>query len=124
MVKIMVYNCTRFERRKRRVRLKLKKNSSLLRLSVFKSNRHFYVQLIDDKCGKTFASASTLEREVVALTDRKVNSDSVKVVAKLMSDRLSKLDNCKKFVFDRGLYKYTGIVSEFADELRSYGFEF
>lgn len=121
----MVSNCiSRFERRKKRVRLKLKKNSSLLRLSIFKSNRHFYVQLIDDNCGKTFAAASTLEREVIALTNRRVNSDSVKVVAKLISDRLSKLDNCKKFIFDRGPYKYMGIVSQFADELRNYGFEF
>ncbi|WDM85045.1 50S ribosomal protein L18 [Ehrlichia sp. JZT12] len=120
----MVSDYSKFERRKKRVRLKLKKNLSLLRLSIFKSNRHFYVQLIDDSCGKTFASASTLEREVVALTNRRVNSDSVKIVAKLMSDRLNKLDNCKKFVFDRGPYKYMGIVSEFANELRNYGFEF
>ncbi|AAZ68630.1 50S ribosomal protein L18 [Ehrlichia canis] len=120
----MVSDCiTRSERRKKRVRLKLRRNSSLLRLSIFKSNRHFYVQLIDDKCGRTFASASTLESEVIAVTNRKVNSNAVKIVAKLMSDRLNKLGNCKKFVFDRGPYKYTGIVSEFANELRNYGFE-
>ncbi|CAH58323.1 50S ribosomal protein L18 [Ehrlichia ruminantium] len=120
----MLATSNRFERRKRRVRLKLKNNLSLLRLSIFKSNRHFYVQLIDDSCGKTYAAASTLEREVIALAHRRVNSNSVKIVAKLMSERLNKLDNCKKFVFDRGPYKYIGVVAEFANELRSYGFEF
>ncbi|QGR02653.1 50S ribosomal protein L18 [Ehrlichia ruminantium] len=120
----MLSTCNRLEKRKRRVRLKLKKNLSLLRLSIFKSNRHFYAQLIDDSCGRTYAAASTLEGEVIALTQRRVNSNAVKIVAKLMSERLNKLDNCKKFVFDRGPYKYIGIVAEFANELRNYGFEF
>ena len=120
----MLSTSNRFERRKKRVRLKLRKNLSLLRLSIFKSNRHFYVQLIDDSCGKTYAAASTLESEVIPLTNRRVNSNAIKIVAKLISERLNKLDNCKNLFFDRGPYKYIGVVAEFADELRNYGFEF
>ncbi|MEH0831063.1 50S ribosomal protein L18 [Anaplasma bovis] len=114
----------RAERRKRRVRLKLRAGSSM-RLSVFKSNRHFYVQLINDEVGGTVASASTLEPDVLAVANRRVNAESVKVVAKLLAGRINALDApYHKFVFDRGARRYAGVVSVFADELRSLGFEF
>lgn len=114
----------RAERRRRRVRLKLRSLSSL-RLSVFKSNRHFYAQLINDEEGRTVAAASTLESEVLAVANRRVNAGAVKVVAKLLAGRIYALDEAyRKFVFDRGSYRYMGVIAVFADELRSLGFEF
>ncbi|GAT75484.1 50S ribosomal protein L18 [Ehrlichia ruminantium] len=65
------------------------------------------------------ATSNRLERR-----KRRVRLKLKNNLAKLMSERLNKLDNCKKFVFDRGPYKYIGVVAEFANELRSYGFEF
>ncbi|MGN7661838.1 MAG: 50S ribosomal protein L18 [Anaplasma sp.] len=114
----------RAERRKRRVRLKLRALSDV-RLSVFKSNRHFYAQLIDDGKGVTVAAASTLESEILAAAQRKVNSESAKMVARVFAGRLNGLDaGYHKFVFDRGACRYIGVVAAFADELRSLGFEF
>ncbi|QJC27364.1 50S ribosomal protein L18 [Anaplasma platys] len=119
-----LFDLKRAERRKRRVRLKLRSLSSV-RLSVFRSNRHFYAQLIDDDAGNTVAAASTLEPEVLPIAGRRVNSDAVKEVAKLLASRIEGLDaTYRKFVFDRGSYRYMGVVSVFADELRSLGFEF
>ncbi|KJV69048.1 50S ribosomal protein L18 [Candidatus Neoehrlichia procyonis] len=121
----MLSDVRRMQKRKQRVRTKLKRNLSKLRLSVFKSNRHFYVQLINDKESRTLASASTLESSVLSIAKRKVNADSVKIVAELIAERLKSLGSCyQEFVFDKGPYKYIGIVSVFADELRNLGFKF
>ncbi|MDB1135244.1 50S ribosomal protein L18 [Candidatus Anaplasma sp. TIGMIC] len=119
-----LFDLEKAERRRRRVRLKLRSLSSV-RLSVFKSNRHFYAQLIDDGKGETVAAASTLESEVLSVACRRVNAGAVKVVAKLLASRIDGLDaTYRKFVFDRGSYRYMGVIAVFADELRSLGFEF
>ncbi|WP_249548571.1 50S ribosomal protein L18 [Anaplasma phagocytophilum] len=119
-----LFDLKRAERRRRRVRLKLRSLSSI-RLSVFKSNRHFYAQLIDDEAGRTVAAASTLESEVLAVASRRVNAGAVKIVAKLLAERIFGLDAAyRKFVFDRGSNRYMGVVAVFADELRGLGFEF
>ncbi|QXK91806.1 50S ribosomal protein L18 [Neoehrlichia mikurensis] len=121
----MLSDVRRAQKRKQRVRIKLKKNLSRLRLSVFKSNRHFYVQLINDKESKTVVSASTLEPSVLSIAKRKVNTDSVKIVAALIAERLRDLDPCyQEFVFDKGPYRYIGVLSVFASELRNLGFKF
>lgn len=114
-------NC---EKRKLRNRKKLGRGVECLRVSVFKSNRHFYVQLIDDAKGVTLTSASTLDPKIRGVCQGRVNAEVVKQVSSLMVERLSNLELGQKLVFDRGSYKYAGLVSQFAEALRNSGFKF
>jgi len=115
-----------FDRRKQRVRRKLKKcSSNSLRLSVFKSNSNIYAQIIDDSKGITLVSASTLDSEVIKALDNKksVDVNAAIAVGKAIGKRaLDKgLDN---IVFDRGGYKYHGKVKALADAAREIGLKF
>lgn len=114
-------NC---EKRKLRNRKKLNNCVERLRISIFKSNRHFYAQLINDTKGVTLTSASTLDPKIKSVCQGKVNAEVVKQVSNLMIERLSSLELDQQLVFDRGSYKYTGLVSQFAEALRSSGFKF
>ncbi len=117
-----LYNfLSNYERRRIRNRRKL---DGELRISLFKSNRHFYAQLIDDTKSMTIASASTLDPKIRDVCKGKVNADSISQVASLMVERLSGLKFDQQVVFDRGAYKYTGLVSQFAEILRSSGLRF
>ncbi|WP_341808651.1 50S ribosomal protein L18 [Wolbachia endosymbiont (group E) of Neria commutata] len=113
-----------YEKRKLRNRAKLDKGAGRLRISIFKSNRHFYVQLIDDAKGITLTSASTLDAKIRNICKGKVNAEAIKQVSSLMIERLSGVKLEQELVFDRGAYKYTGLVSRFAEALRSSGFKF
>lgn len=113
-----------YEKRKLRNRAKLDKSAGRLRISIFKSNRHFYVQLINDVKGVTLTSASTLDAKIKDVCKGKVNAETIKQVSSLMIERLSDLKLEQELVFDRGAYKYTGLVSQFAEALRSSGFKF
>lgn len=112
------------EKRKLRNRRKLTNSSERLRISIFKSNRHFYAQLINDEKGVTLTSASTLDAKIKDACKGKVNAETVKQVSSLMIERLSDMKLDQELVFDRGEYKYTGLVSQFAEALRSSGFKF
>lgn len=114
-------NC---EKRKLRNRKKLNNCVERLRISIFKSNRHFYAQLINDIKGVTLTSASTLDPKIKSVCQGKVNAEAVKQVSNLMIERLSSLESDQQLVFDRGSYKYTGLISQFAEALRSSGFKF
>ncbi|MDD9331741.1 MAG: 50S ribosomal protein L18 [Wolbachia sp.] len=120
-----LYNfLSNFEKRKVRNREKLNKGVKHLRISVFKSNRHFYAQLINDVEGITLTSASTLDPKIREICKGRVNAESVKQVSSLMIERLSSVELKEGLVFDRGAYRYTGVVSQFAEALRSSGFKF
>ncbi|WCR58251.1 50S ribosomal protein L18 [Wolbachia endosymbiont of Ctenocephalides felis wCfeJ] len=121
-----LYNfLSNFEKRKLRNRRKLNNgDKKRLRISVFKSNRHFYVQLINDEKGVTLVSASTLDAKVRDVCKGRVNAETVRRVSSLMVERLSDMKLEQELVFDRGAYKYTGLVSQFAEALRSSGFKF
>ena len=109
-------------RRKLRVRYKLKRNSSRNRLSVFKSNNHIYAQVINDVKGKTLASASSLEKLFIKASgvSRKEMAEKIgKEIAKRSLDK-----GIKSVAFDKGKYKYHGILKIFADSARSAGLEF
>ena len=109
-------------RRKLRVRYKLKRNSSRNRLSVFKSNNHIYAQVINDAKGKTLASASSLEKLFI-----KASSVSRKEMAEKIGKEIAKrsLDKgIKSVAFDKGKYRYHGIIKIFAESARSAGLEF
>ncbi len=121
-----LYNfLSNFEKRKLRNRKKLNNgDKKCLRISIFKSNKHFYVQLINDEKGVTLVSASTLDAKIRNACKSKVNAKTIKQVSSLMVERLSNMKLEQKLVFDRGPYKYTGLISQFADSLRNSGFKF
>ncbi len=107
--------------RKERVRFKSKKVSQRNRLSVFRSNNHLYVQLIDDSKGITLASSSSLEKSI---KDKKLKR---KEIAELIGKNIAKKIISKgidKVAFDRGKYKYHGLIKILADAARSEGLNF
>ncbi|MGL9717561.1 MAG: 50S ribosomal protein L18 [Wolbachia sp.] len=121
-----LYNfLSNFEKRKLRNRKKLNNGAKkCLRISVFKSNRHFFAQLINDEKGVTLISASTLDAKIKDVCKGRVNAETVKLVSSLMIERLSDMRLEQELVFDRGAYKYIGLISQFAEALRSSGFKF
>jgi large subunit ribosomal protein L18 len=105
-----------FDRRKQRVRRKLRAISSAPRLSVFKSNKNLHLQIIDDTLGQTLVSFSTLEKGF--------EKGKNKVMAKKAGLEIAKRAKEKgimKVVFDRGGYQYHGKVKEIADAAREGG---
>ncbi|MBU1669215.1 50S ribosomal protein L18 [bacterium] len=100
--------------RKARVRGKISGTEALPRVSVFKSNKHFYAQAIDDVAGVTLAAADGKKLGL------KVNQEDAKKVAAAMADAL-KAKNIETVVFDRNGYLYHGVVAAFADALREAG---
>ena len=107
--------------RKQRVRFKSKKVSKRKRLSVFRSNNHLYVQLIDDINGTTLASASSLEKSI---KDKKLQR---KEIAEIIGKNIAKKIISKgidEVAFDRGKYKYHGLVKIIAEAARSEGLNF
>lgn len=114
-------NCVR-KTRALRVRKTLRGNLEKPRLSVFKSGRHVYVQLIDDEHGVTLASASTLSKEFQNTEHNRKNIESGKQVG-LKIATLAKEKNVEKVVFDRGRFKYHGVVAAVADGAREGGLQ-
>ena len=108
-------------KRTKRIRTKLKKVSSRNRLSVFRSNNHIYAQAIDDSKGITLASASTLEKELVK--DQKERKELAAIIGKVIAKRLIE-KGIKDVAFDKGGYKYHGIVKILADSAREEGLNF
>lgn len=100
------------ERKKKRVRSKIFGTSDRPRLSIFKSNRYIYAQLIDDNESKTLCSVSTKQ---IAKKDKKNLGE---FIAKKASEK-----GIKKAVFDRGNYKYHGRIKEIAEEIRKGGLQ-
>ena len=109
-------------RRKQRVRLSLRRTANgRPRLSIFRSSKHIYAQVIDDAKGETLASASSLEKDL--RTDSGANIDAAVKVGKLVAERAVK-NGVKDVVFDRGQYLYHGRVKALADAARESGLSF
>ena len=92
-------------------------------MNVYRSTNHIYVQFIDDTCGNTLASASTLDAEVKA----KLSDCDKKAAAKIVGLEAGKRaleKGIKTVVFDRGGYLYTGRVAQVAEGAREAGLEF
>tara|TARA_B100000941_G_C28358330_1_gene475618 strand:+ start:187 stop:519 length:333 start_codon:yes stop_codon:yes gene_type:complete len=107
--------------RQQRVRYKTKKVSNRNRLTVFRSNNHIYAQLIDDTNGITLASASSIDKSI---KDKKL---SKKEIAELIGKNIAKKIISKgidKVAFDRGKYKYHGLIKILADSARVEGLNF
>jgi large subunit ribosomal protein L18 len=113
---------THFKKRQSRTRYKIAVNAAdRPRLSVFRSGKHIYAQVIDDKTAATLASASTNEKEGKAA--KTWNVDAASTVGKRIAERaLAK--GVKQVVFDRGGYIYHGRVKALADAAREGGLEF
>ena len=93
------------------------------RLSVFRSSKHIYAQLIDDGSGRTVVSASSLEKDMRGALKTGANIDAAKAVGKLIAERAS-AKGIKQVVFDRGGYLYHGRVKALADAAREGGLDF
>lgn len=114
----------KFERRKERVRTKIKSLvNPKLRLSVFMSNQHLYAQIIDDIEGKTLVSASTVDKNIDMNVSNKSNIEAATIVGKSVADR-AKAAGIDTVVFDKGGYKYHGKVKALADAAREAGLAF
>jgi large subunit ribosomal protein L18 len=107
-------------RRQRRVRKKVMGTAERPRLAVFRSNRHIYVQAIDDISGRTIASASTMEAGLRGGATSTVAG--AKQVGQLVGERV-KQANIDAVVFDRGGFKYHGRVAAIAEGAREAGLE-
>ena len=113
---------TLFERRRQRVRTSLRgRAAGKPRLSVHRSGRHIYAQVIDDAAGRTLASASTLDKELKGKTA--ATKDGAAAVGKAVAER-AKAAGVSKVVFDRGGFLFHGRVKALADAAREGGLEF
>ncbi|MEY3703759.1 MAG: ribosomal protein [Pseudomonadota bacterium] len=111
-----------FEKRRQRVRTSLRARAGQRpRLSIHRSGRHIYAQIIDDTAGKTVASASTVEKD--ARSKSGANLDAAVLVGKAVAERAKKA-GVTKVVFDRGGFLFHGRVKALADAAREGGLEF
>ena len=111
-----------FDRRRRRVRTQLRSHASgKPRLSVHRSGRHIYAQVIDDAAGKTLAAASTLDKELKGKTA--ATREGAAAVGKALAERAKKA-GVSRVVFDRGGFLFHGRVKALAEAAREGGLEF
>jgi large subunit ribosomal protein L18 len=114
----------RTERRRASVRRSVKRAANgRLRLSVFRSSKHIYAQVIDDTKGTTLASASSLEKPMRGSLKTGANIDAAKAVGKLVAQR-AREKGIEAVVFDRGSYLYHGRIKALADAAREGGLRF
>ena len=107
--------------RQNRTRYKLKKVTDRKRLSIFKSNNHIYAQVINDAEGITLASASSLEKSI--RTEKKTKKELAERIGKEIAKR-SIENGIKEVAFDKGKYKYHGIIKVLAEAARAGGLNF
>ena len=105
-------------RRERRVRAKVKA-SGRLRISIFRSSKNIYAQIIDDAAGATLVSASSLDKSIASGS----NCEGAAAVGKLLGERAVE-KNLTNLAFDRGSYPYHGRVKALAEAAREAGLKF
>lgn len=106
-----------------RVRKRLRGCSEKPRLCVVKTNKHIQAQLIDDESGKTLGSVATFTKEFRGTEFNKKNKVSAKKLGEHIAE-IAKSKNIKEVIFDRGPFKYHGILAELADAARASGLQF
>jgi len=106
-----------------RVRRKVAGTPERPRLSVYRSLNHIYAQVIDDRTGRTLASASSLDKETRELLKGGGNVATAKVVGKVIAER-ARAAGIEQVVFDRGGYKYHGRIQALAEAAREAGLKF
>ena len=112
------------ERRKARVRKALKARAfGRPRLSVFRSDKNIYAQIIDDATGRTLAAASTLDKDIKSKVKNGGTAEAAATIGKLIAERGTKA-GIAEVVFDRGAYIYHGRVKALAEAAREGGLQF
>jgi len=113
-----------FARRKRRLRAQVRRKAvGRLRLTVFRSSKHIYAQVIDDSKGATMAAASTIDKSLHGKLKTGADIGAAKEVGKLIAERAIAA-GVKEVVFDRGAYLFHGRVKALADAAREGGLQF
>ena len=113
-----------FQRRRQRVRFRVRQAAKgRVRLSVFRSSRHIYAQIIDDGAGRTLAAASSLDGAIKPNLKTGADAAAASAVGKLLAER-AKAAGVERVVFDRGAYLFHGRVKALADAAREGGLEF
>ena len=110
-------------RRRFRVRKRLRGTSERPRLSIFRSHRHIFAQLIDDATGKTVASAGSMDKELVKGISYGGNKDAATAVGKAIAERAKKA-GVEACALDRGHCKFHGRVAALAEAARKAGLQF
>ena len=112
------------DRRKARVRKALKARAyGRPRLSVFRSDKNIYAQIIDDASGRTIAAASTLDKDVKSEVKNGSTAEAAAAIGKLIAER-GMAAKVSEVVFDRGAYLFHGRVKALADAAREGGLQF
>jgi large subunit ribosomal protein L18 len=113
-----------FARRKTRTRVSIKRKSvDRPRLTVFRSSKHIYAQVIDDDAGRTLAAASSLDKGLRGALKTGANRAAAEAVGKLVAERAGAA-GISQVVFDRGGYMYHGRVKALAEAARAAGLSF
>ncbi|MBA3677634.1 MAG: 50S ribosomal protein L18 [Sphingosinicella sp.] len=113
-----------FERRRQRVRTTLRKRGGTRpRLSIHRSGRHIYAQIIDDAEGRTVASASTIDKDVKGAKSGGATTQSAQDVGRRVAER-AKAAGVTQVIFDRGGFLFHGRVKALAEAAREGGLEF
>ena len=112
------------QRRRRRLRVRdsVKRNATRLRLTVFRSSKHIYAQIVDDEEGKTLVAAGTLDEGLRAQVSYGGNCEAARLVGKTVAERAIQAE-IRKVAFDRREYKYHGRVAALADAARDAGLD-
>ncbi len=117
----MLHKLSQFDRRVKRVRRSLAKYSGgRPRLSVFRSSKHIYAQIIDDTRGATVAAASSLDKDLKSALKTGADKAAATAVGKLVAERALKA-GVDTVMFDRGGYRYHGRIKALADAAREGG---
>ncbi len=111
------------ERRVFRVRKRLRGSAERPRLSVFRSNKHIYCQVINDDDGKTLCSASTRDKGLAEKIGYGGNAEAAKVIGQAIAEKAAAA-GITKITFDRGPYKFHGRIAELATAAREAGLDF
>ena len=120
--RLVVRNAQR-AKRALRVRKQVRGTAEKPRMSVFKSNRHLSVQVIDDETGRTLLSASTLSKDMVSSQMGKKSKEAARALGAKVAE-LAKGQNISAVIFDRGFRKYHGLLAELANSAREAGLQF
>lgn len=108
---------------KRRIRATIKGTADRPRLTVYKSSKHLYAQLVNDRLGHTLASSSTVSNDISGELSDKTRTEAAKVVGDDLA-RKAKEQGIDQVVFDRSGYRYHGVVKALAEGAREGGLDF
>ncbi|MFM7109375.1 MAG: 50S ribosomal protein L18 [Planctomycetaceae bacterium] len=111
------------QRRQHRVRRSIRGTAERPRLTVFRTHKHIYAQVIDDAAGRTLASASSMDKQIRASVGFGGNKQAAEAIGRAVAER-AKAAGVSKVCFDRGAFRYHGRVAALADAARAAGLEF